>query len=316
MCRSKVVALGLLCVGLSGLLPACSSDKQKKAKLVAKSAAESALTRRGGFFNQQWAMDTLWEDGLAEVATYAAERVVYGEPRKFDYTLITVKEEFNQQFNVKTDSYQRPDLFPVMKVNEFCAIPTDNYPYHYLTSLFFRRDQPTILYKMTTSSQEWCGNTFKAITDEGLHYNQSFNSYWDQQGAGHRQLRREVLFEDGLPYALRSLRFERKPSFVVPVYELQQTSKATSPVLYKALIQTEDAQTADTTEPAWRVTVALDGQKTSTYWFAKRYPNLLLRQNTWDGRTLLLKEVRRYAYWPKAPVAPTDSTSVVERPLT
>lgn len=314
----KSVSVRMLVVALSGLATACSSGSEKKKTTSPKAAATTTdhiLTRRGGVFNHQWAMDTLWEDGLAEVATYAAERVVYGEPRKFDYTIITVKEEFNAQYNVKTDDYQRQDVFPVMKVNEFCAIPTENYPYHFLTSLFFRRDQPTVLHKLTTSSQEWCGNTFKAITDEGLHYNQSYNSYWDGQGAGRRQLRREVLFEDALPYVLRTMRFEQKPSFTVPVYELQQTSQAKVPTLYKALVITEDALPNDTAEPAWRVTVSLQEQKQNVYWFAKRYPNLLLRQTTWDGRTLLLKDVRRYAYWPKAST-PTDSTAAVGRPLT
>jgi hypothetical protein len=312
MRRRNPIPLGLLCVGLSGLGAGCSSNPEapEKPQKAAKTPSGSVLTQREGFFHQQWAMDTLWEDGLAEVATYDAERVVYGEPRRFVYTQITVKEEFNQQFNVKTNDYQRKDAFPVMKVNQFCAIPTDIYPYHYLTSLFFRRDQPTVLHKMTTSSQEWCGNTFKAITDDGLQYSQSYNSYWDKQGAGSRQLRREVLFEDALPYTLRTLRFEQKPSFVVPIYELQQTSKATNPVLYKALIQSEEAPVTDTAEPAWRVTVALDEQKKSTYWFARRYPNLLLRQSTWDGRTLRLKEVRRYAYWPKAPAASVSPDSV------
>ena len=37
------------------------------------------------------------------------------------------------------------DVFPVMKVNQFCRIPTDQYPYHFLTSLFFRRENPTPL---------------------------------------------------------------------------------------------------------------------------------------------------------------------------
>ncbi|UOQ76956.1 hypothetical protein MUN84_21180 [Hymenobacter sp. 5516J-16] len=259
-------------------------------------------------------MDRLWEDGKAEVATYEAERVVYGEPRRFEYTLITVKEEFSQQYNVKTDDRQRKDVFPVMKVNQFCTIPTEQYPYHFLTSLFFRRDQPAQLHKLTTSSQEWCGNTFKTILDDGMQYVQTYNSYWDGQGVGQRQLRRVVLFEDALPYTLRSLRFETLPTFKADVYELQQTNQATPPVLYPAHIRTEDALTADTSEPAWRVTVTLTNQKRNVYWFGKQYPNVLLRQTTWDGRTLQLKQVRRYVYWPVAPAAATAPDSAAATP--
>ncbi|MBO0358908.1 hypothetical protein J0X19_13200 [Hymenobacter sp. BT186] len=257
----------------------------------------NALRRLAPEFNPQWAMDTLWEDGLAEVAVYNAERVIYDEVRQFEYVQLTVKEEFNQQYKVKTDDYQRPDLFPVMKVNQFCRIPTDQYPYHFLTSLFFRRENPVGLYKLTTSSQEWCGNTFKAFQDDGLQYMQTYNSYWDGQGVGRRRLRRDVLFEDALPYTLRSLRFDTLPTFKAAICELQQTSKAGSPVYYNAEIQVREAPAPDTPEPAWLVRVQLEPKKVSTYWFARKYPNVLLRQDTWDGRKLTLKKVSRYAYW-------------------
>ena len=73
---------------------------------------------------------------------------------RFPTPRLRCKEEFNQQFNVKTDDYKRYDLFPVMKINQFCSIPAEQYAYHYLTSLFFRRDQPASLFKMSLSSQE------------------------------------------------------------------------------------------------------------------------------------------------------------------
>ncbi|SMC00346.1 hypothetical protein SAMN00120144_1960 [Hymenobacter roseosalivarius DSM 11622] len=297
VCRF-VIGLGF--VALSNGLTACSSSDGEvalggKSKLVLDDNA--ALLKLAPHFNQQWAMATWWEDGLAEVATYEAERVVYDKVRRFEYTLITVKEEFTPQFDVKADTLQRPDLFPVMKVNQFCRIETDQYPYHYLTSLFFRRDEPVALHKLTTSSQEWCGNTFKAITDEGLHYLQTYNSYWDGQGSGERQLRRDAVFEDALPYTLRSLRFARKPAFQLVVTELQQTSKAARPNYYTAQLKVEEGLAVDTPEAAWRVTVALAANKQNVYWFAKKYPNVLLRQTTWDGRNLRLKSVRRYAYW-------------------
>ncbi|WP_139922562.1 hypothetical protein [Hymenobacter sp. DG01] len=280
---------------------ACSSDSGTKSAPAAPTVAaaiESPLTRRGGPLRQQWAMDPLWEDGKAEVATYEAEQMVQGESRRFEYTFITAKEEFNQQYNVRTDSAQRKDIFPVMRSSQIGSIPTDTYPSHFQTCLFFRRDQPVQLHKLTASTQEWGGITFKAITDDGMQYVQAYNSYQDGQGTGERQLRRTVLFEDALPYTLRSLQFEQLPRFQTDIYELQQTNQATPPVLYHAQVRTEDAFTADTPEPAWRVHVALTGQKQNVYWFSKEYPNVLLRQTTWDGRTLRLKQVRRVPQLP------------------
>ncbi|MCI1187705.1 hypothetical protein MON38_09750 [Hymenobacter sp. DH14] len=291
-----LLGLGALLIGAG--LPACTPDAEHADKPKARASVQ-ALQGIMPHFDEQWAMNKLWEDGLAEVATYDAERTVYKKKRQFEYTLITVKEEFNQQFNVKTDDYKRDDLFPVMKVNEFCQIPADQYPYHYLTSLFFRRDQPVALYKMTSSSQEWCGNTFKAIVDDGVNFKESYNSYWDLQGVGSRDLRRDVLLEDALPYTLRTLRFAQQSAFDLVVMDLQQTSKAGPPAYYNAHLSTTEAPAAEAPAPAWRVAVQLAPDKQNVYWFAKAYPNMLLRQTTWDGRTLRLKSQRRYAYWPK-----------------
>jgi hypothetical protein len=278
-------------------LPACTPDAGQRDTLRPPASAQ-ALRGIMQYFDPQWAMHKYWEDGLAEVATYDAERTVYKKKRKFEYTLITVKEDFNEEFNVKTDDYKRTDLFPVMKVNAFCSIPADQYPYHYLTSLFFRREQPVALHKMTSSSQEWCGNTFKTIVDDGIDLKESYNSYWDQQGAGSRTLRRDVLLEDALPYSLRSLRFAQLPTFALVVMALQQTSKAAPPEYYNARLSTTDALAGEAAAPAWRVAVQLAPGKQNVYWFAKAYPNTLLRQTTWDGRTLQLKSQRRVAYWP------------------
>ena len=294
----NLLSLGLSALLFGAILPACTPDAGKTDKLQPRASVQ-ALQGIMPHFDEKWAMNKYWEDGLAEVATYEAERTVYKKKRQFEYTLITVKEEFNQQFNVKTDDYKRDDLFPVMKVNAFCQIPADNYPYHYLTSLFFRRDQPVALYKMTSSSQEWCGNTFKTIVDDGVNLNESYNSYWDQQGVGSRDLRRDVLLEDALPYTLRTLHFAQQPAFDLVVMDLQQTSKATLPEYYHAHLSTTEATADEAPAPAWRVAVQLAPDKQNVYWFAKAYPNILLRQTTWDGRTLRLKNQRRYAYWPK-----------------
>jgi hypothetical protein len=298
-------------VTLMGMgLVACSTPEPPLVATTAARTLPDALTHLVPYFDAQWAMQPLWDDGLAEVAVYEAQRTVYDKVRRFELVQLTVKEDFNQQYQVKTDNYQRPDLFPVIKVNQFCRIETDQYPYHYLTSLFFRRQNPVGLYKLTSSSQEWCGNTFKAFLDNGRQYTETFNSYWDGQGAGERHLRRNLLFEDALPYTLRSLRFEKLPAFPVDICETQQTSKATPPTLYAARLSVAPAAPADAPEPAWQVRVQLTPDRANTYWFTRRYPHVLLRQTTWDGRTLRLRKVSRYAYWTHPAPAPADSGRV------
>ena len=255
-------------------------------------------------FNPRWAMNTLWEQGTAEVATYQAQRVVYQKPRDFEYTLILVKETFNKEFDTKTDDYDRDDLFDVMKVNKFARIPTDNYPYHYMTSVFFKREQPATVHKLTNSSQEWCGTTAKYFLDQGRKYTFGYNSYWDGQGIGQMDVDGGIMFEDQLSYSLRALDFTDGLTFTQRVAESQVSSKATKPVIYEATFAVSRAAdvTLDTDykpkgEGVWKVSVQLDGEKTNEYWFSGEYPNLLLKQATWDGQLLQLKEAYMDDYW-------------------
>lgn len=274
------------------VLAGCTS---RNAGSVAGEVPGKEYNQLATYFNQTWAKAKHWDDGLAEVAVYDAERMIYGENRTYEYAVLTVKEDFNRENNVKTDDYTRNDLFEVLKVNSFARIETDNYPYHYLTSVFILRDRPWALHKLTTSSQEWCGNTFKSITDKGANFDLSYNSYFDGQGTGGHQLPKELLVEDQLPYTLRALKFTDNPTFDANILETQQTNQAKAPVVYKAHIRSINAQLNEA--EVWQVQVQLDSAKVNSYWFAKAYPNHLLQQQTWDGRNLKLKKISRYAYW-------------------
>ena len=245
-----------------------------------------------GYFNHDWAMDKIWEDGQAEVAHYDAERVVYGRVRKFDYTYITVKEEFNKAFNVKTDDYQRNDLFSVMKVNKFASFQTENYPYHYLSSLFFKRGKPEQLYKFTHTAQEWCGNTFKQFTVAPQGYDYDYNSYFDGAGDGKMEISgTDLLWEDQLSYVLRALNFTDGLNFTRQVVESQINTRARRPTIYEAEFEVKD------NGEDWLVTVQLQNNRVNTYQFAKAYPNLMTAHQRWDGFSLQLTSTSRYQYW-------------------
>ena len=268
------------------------------------STAGSTTVGAAEYFNPRWAMNAMWEQGQAEVATYQAQRVIYQKPRDFEYTLILVKETFNEEFDVKTDDYERKDLFDVMKVNKFARIPTDNYPYHYMTSVFFRREQPATVHKLTNSSQEWCGTTAKYFLNQGKQYTFGYNSYWDGQGVGEMDVEGGIMFEDQLSYSLRALDFVDGLTFTQRVAESQVSSKATKPTLYDATFTVSQANdfSLDTDyelqeAPVWKVSVRLDEEKTNDYWFSGEYPNVLLKQTTWDGQRLQLKETYLDDYW-------------------
>lgn len=246
-------------------------------------------------FNPNWAMQSLWDDGLAEVNSYNAERKIYGKTRTFEYTHIAVKEVFNSAFDVKTDDYSRDDLFDVFKVNKIARIETDKYPYHFLSSLFFQRTSPERLYKFTNSSQEWCGNTFKSWSYKDNAYNINYDSYWDGEGIGSKKVNSNFLFEDQLSFSLRALNFKQGLRFQAPLLSTQVSSRlgSLSPQTASFIVREIDYEN----EKAWEVTVQLDMERKNKYIFKQDYPNQLLKQNSWDGRNLMLIESKRDAYW-------------------
>ena len=256
------------------------------------------------YFNVRWATNEMWEQGVAEVAKYDAQRTIYGQVRDFEYTFILVKETFNEEYRVKTDDYSRDDLYDVMKVNKFARIPTDNYPYHYMTSIFYRREQPATVHKLVNTSQEWCGTTAKHFLHEGDDYEFSYISYWDEQGIGETELDGDIMFEDQLSHSLRALDFADGLSFTQPVAESVVSSKATKPTVYEATFNVSQATDfrlgtdyKQGNAPVWQVKVQLDNDKTNRYWFSSEYPNIMLQQTTWDGRNLQLKEAYMDDYW-------------------
>ena len=243
-------------------------------------------------FEHHWAMENHWEDGMAEVVHYDAQMVIYGKVRQFENTYITVKETFNKGFNVKTDDYGRNDLFSVIKVNKFARVETENYPYHFLTSLFFKRDKPEQLHKMTHTGQEWCGNTFKQfeVTPQGYTY--KYNSYFDNYGDGQMHIAgTALLWEDQLSYLLRTLRFKDGLHFEKKVVESQINTKTHEPKIYDAVFSVADQ------DSLWQISVTLAKDKINTYHFDKHSPNLMRSQKTWYGYNLQFKSVSRYQYW-------------------
>ena len=273
---------------------------------------EPPISPAAGAFNAGWALAPLWDDGQAEVALYTARRPQYGKLRDFETVLIVVKEDFNPAFYAKAEApYQGRSLLPVIKLNFVQSYWTENYPYQFLTSVFVRRDDPTALVKLTQSSQEWCGNTFKEIRGWTRPSEFVFHSYWDEEGDGTRplELRPGDLLEDQLLVSLRGLRFS--PGLEVRTRLLPSliSNKLGAALRFvEATIRVADRETLTTARgrvPAWKVSVQA-GELSQTYWFAEEAPHTLLKMVSSDGRELWLKEVRRAPYWQAATYRPED----------
>ncbi len=278
---------------LSSLAIACTSEAQPLEPLI----------------NTNWAQNSIWDDGKAELAYYEGLRTIYGAPRPHDHTMITVKEEFNRDFYTKADwPYGEKPLLTVLKQNQVSTIPTPNYPYHYMASVFFDRakvDQGAV--KLSLSSQEWCGLTAKEFALHGKVPVQTYMSYWDGQGTGSAPLeiaRSGVFFEEELPLLVRTLNFADGANATFNLLENQTTSKVQ---LQPATTTVELTITAPTTEleiplgsiePDDYWTITIEGNNRSlAFQVSREYPNTLLHYSLGNGREYALNELERREYW-------------------
>lgn len=280
------MALGL--VAIWGFTGGNASEEQGKA-----TSQLPAVQEAPEYIDASWADHKVWYDGNAEVNKYDASMVIYGQPRSFEYVYVFVKEDFTPKYRVKTSTYGSSDLYAVMKCNQFARVPTENYPYHFLTSVFTRWENPAQVHKITTATQEWCGNTFKEFLETPAGFDFLYHSYWDGQGDGKEEVER-AWFEDQLAYTLRALRFKEGLSFQRQLYPTEKNSKARSPRAQQATF------TVSEEDGAWKVEVAT-AQGRSYYWFEKEYPNKLLRLKSWYGLQLDLNKSERYPYWSYTP---------------
>ncbi|MGH9869479.1 MAG: hypothetical protein ACREAA_15105 [Candidatus Polarisedimenticolia bacterium] len=258
-----------------------------------------------------WGSSATWDDGRAEVARYEATRVVYGEPRRFETVMITVKEDLDARTAVKADPpYEGRDLIGVLKINILSTIPAGNYDYRYMTSVFVRREDPLTLVKLTSSSQEWCGTTFKEVVAWDGPPRLVHHSYWDGQADGTRPLPvgREALLEEQLIAVARAARmepgvpsrFRLHPTLITnsaPVTEWRQVTAR--------LEGRETLKTAAGTFEVRRIDVRDAGgaggsPALMTFWIEEAPRAAVVAMETSDGRSWKLKEIARRDYWTRS----------------
>ncbi len=255
-----------------------------------------------------WATDGLWDDGNAEIAEYKGERIIYGEPRSHTCRLITVKEDFNTEYYVKADwPYGQKPILTTLKQNQVATIETPNYPYHFMTSVFFDRNDVGDTVKMSVSSQEWCGLTFKEYQLWHEVPIMSYSSYWDGEGTGERGLpdhTETTLFEEELPLIVRALNFEDGLTVQFGLQPNQTTTRAPAPRPAIALLvvkrpphAVETAIGPYTRSQAWVVTIETDDNRALEFLVEADYPNRLLQWSHSDGRNYQLQDIRRWPYW-------------------
>lgn len=125
-----------------------------------------------------------WYSGNAELSQYQIEQVRYGEKRDGYSVLIFVTEDFNLQQQVKQEQESSGEHTKVLKLNRVRKFTTGIYDYSLMTSVFSPVDRtnfPRSL-KITSSVQDWCGQTFTQFNYRNGKYEYQQFSYFQAEG--------------------------------------------------------------------------------------------------------------------------------------
>lgn len=243
-----------------------------------------------------------WGDGRAELSTYRIRTVRYGEPRQGELVLIYVTEPHDRRAWIKDDDATEPHRVEVLKLNVSLKFMTGIYPYSVMTSVFSPVDdwggsrfRPV---KISTSVQEWCGNTHHELWPGTDGFRSLRLSYF--AGEGERMSRTSApegtLYEDALLIQLRELdgpfagggNWEGR--LVPSLWDVRRGHGRAEPL--PATITREELRGGEGT----RFTVRR-GDEERHIDVEKRYPHRILGWSTSAGDTVELVQSRRLAYW-------------------
>ncbi len=139
-----------------------------------------------------------WKSKKAEISSYELKQVRYGEIREGNAVMIFVTEPFLPQSQVKYDGKETAEQTKdVLKLNLERNFTTGIYPYSLMTSVFTpfeaNLEHP---YKITTSSQDWCGHTYFQLNNRENNFEINSFSYFQHQGDENIELEKNYLEDE------------------------------------------------------------------------------------------------------------------------
>lgn len=156
-----------------------------------------------------------WYQGKGEITRYALEQSRYGQVHAGDAVLIFVTEDFDAGKQVKLETGAVKDKVSVMHMNFMKKFNTGVYPYSLMTSVFTPVPKDDLddnggTLKVSSSSQEWCGQMYTQLNRTSRAYGVQSHSYFQAEGDQRLRLGLDWL-EDELWTMIR-LRPEQLPT--------------------------------------------------------------------------------------------------------
>ncbi len=139
-----------------------------------------------------------WTQGLAEINVYSLSQNRYKENHEGQLISIFVREDFLFKKQVKNERYTNQNTTPILKNIQLRKFPTGIYDYSMFTSTFTPIDRvqfPKTL-KVSSSSQEWCGNVFLQFNYKDNAYDTELRSYFENEGDSNVIIKEGILEDE------------------------------------------------------------------------------------------------------------------------
>lgn len=144
--------------------------------------------------------DDYWYQGKAEITSYNLKQARYGEIRNGSAVFVFVTEPFSKSKQVKLNNTSRneEDVVKVLKMNFTKKFTTGIYDYSILQSIFTPIDLKNYKHsiKVSTSLQEWCGQTYTQLNLQSYKYKVLLKSYFETEGDQEYQIEQAMLEDE------------------------------------------------------------------------------------------------------------------------
>lgn len=170
--KNIFLACTILTIAAACNQPTAVQEEKEAVKLTAASSEEGAVQ-----------LDKYWYQGEAEITRFELQQNRYRDVHPGEAVIIFVTEDFLTDKQVKNDHYQNSNSTNVLKMNMIRRFTTGLYDYSIMTSVFTpanTKDYPNTL-KVTTSTQDWCGQTFMQLNYQENKYKTQIRSYFESE---------------------------------------------------------------------------------------------------------------------------------------
>lgn len=156
------------------LFAGCNSSEETDGKLDIPKKKEIKIADSRSISNE---FKDYWYSGKAEITSYTLQQERYGEIREGIAVNVFVTEDFLPKLQVKTKNLSDENV-SVLKLNQTKNFSTGIYPYSIMSSTFSPIANTSHAMKVSTSIQEWCGQTYMQLNNR-KDFEIESHSYFD-----------------------------------------------------------------------------------------------------------------------------------------